>query len=151
MEKYVPRELQNAKCAEFEQLKQTGKIIAEYEETFTNLSEYVPYLVATNKMRARIFEDGLRHEIKKVIRPLVLPTYTDVLDRAIMVEQDEMEKRKYYASKRDSIISIMTPKWIEETKARIELEKPRERPKGAGTDVPDMWEESFRRMLEEQD
>ncbi|GFS30827.1 hypothetical protein Acr_00g0014390 [Actinidia rufa] len=75
-EKYVPRALQNAKCAEFKHLKQTGKPIAEYEATFTNLAEYAPHLVAT--------EYGLRYEIKRVIRPLVLPTYVDVLDRAII-------------------------------------------------------------------
>ncbi|GFY97798.1 hypothetical protein Acr_12g0003390 [Actinidia rufa] len=90
----------NAKCAEFEHLKQTGKPIAEYEAAFTNLAEYAPHLVATDEMRARRFEDGLRYEIKRVIRPLVLPTYADVLDRAIIVEQDEMEKRKYFDSKK---------------------------------------------------
>ena len=99
-EKYVPRALQNAKCAEFEQLKQTGKTIAEYEAAFTNLAEYAPHLVSTDEMRARRFEDGLRYEIKRVIRPLVLPTYADVLDRAIIVEQDEMEKRKYFDNKK---------------------------------------------------
>ncbi|XP_057495647.1 uncharacterized protein LOC130780642 [Actinidia eriantha] len=93
-EKYVPRALQNAKCAEFEQLKQTGKIITEYEAAFTNLLEYSPYLVATDEMRAKRFEDVLRYEIKRVIQPLVLPTYADVLDCTIIVEQDEMEKRK---------------------------------------------------------
>ncbi|GFS37738.1 hypothetical protein Acr_00g0053720 [Actinidia rufa] len=99
-EKYVPRALQNAKCAEFEHLKQTGKPITEYEAAFINLAEYAPHLVATDEMRARRFEDGLRYEIKRVIRPLVLPTYADVLDRAIIVEQDEMEKRKYFDSKK---------------------------------------------------
>ncbi|GFZ16761.1 hypothetical protein Acr_26g0000310 [Actinidia rufa] len=99
-EKYVPRALQNAKCAEFEQLKQTGKTITEYEAAFTNLAKYAPHLVATDEMRARRFEDGLRYEIKRVIRPLVLPTYADVLDRAIIVEQDKMEKRNYFDSKK---------------------------------------------------
>ncbi|GFY89058.1 hypothetical protein Acr_06g0009980 [Actinidia rufa] len=76
------------------------KTIAEYEAAFTNLAEYAPHLVATDEMRARRLEDGLRYEIKRVIRPLVLPTYADVLDRAIIVEQDEMEKRKYFDSKK---------------------------------------------------
>ncbi|GFZ17165.1 hypothetical protein Acr_26g0004350 [Actinidia rufa] len=74
--------------------------IQDYEAAFTNLAEYAPHLVATDEMRARRFEDGLRYEIKRVIRPLVLPTYADVLDRAIIVEQDEMEKRKYFDSKK---------------------------------------------------
>ncbi|GFZ12737.1 hypothetical protein Acr_23g0011220 [Actinidia rufa] len=78
----------------------TGKPIAEYEAAFTNLAEYAPHLVTTDEMRARRFEDGLRYEIKRVIRPLVLPTYADVLDHAIIVEQDEMENRKYFDSKK---------------------------------------------------
>ncbi|XP_057480443.1 uncharacterized protein LOC130767567 [Actinidia eriantha] len=51
-------------------------------------------------MRAHRFEDGLRYEIRRAIRPLVLPTYADVLDRAIIVEQDEIERNKYFDSKR---------------------------------------------------
>ena len=49
-EKYMPRALQNAKCVEFERLKQTGGMtIAEYEATFTNLSEYAPHLLPQMK------------------------------------------------------------------------------------------------------
>ncbi|GFZ18350.1 hypothetical protein Acr_27g0000890 [Actinidia rufa] len=99
-EKFVPRAVQNTKCSEFEHLKQLGTTIADYEGSFTNLAEYAPHLVATDEMRARRFEDGLRHEIKRVIRPLVLPTYAEVLDRTIIVEQDEIERKKYFDSKR---------------------------------------------------
>ncbi|GFS35039.1 hypothetical protein Acr_00g0037470 [Actinidia rufa] len=80
-EKFVPRAVQNAKCSEFEHLKQLGTTIADYEGSFTNLAEYAPHLVATDEMRARRFEDGLRHEIKRVIRPLVLPTYAEVCQK----------------------------------------------------------------------
>ncbi|GFY99211.1 hypothetical protein Acr_13g0006120 [Actinidia rufa] len=95
-EKFVPRAVQNAKCSEFEHLKQLGTTIADYEGSFTNLAEYAPHLVATDEMRACRFEDGLRHKIKRVIRLLVLPTYAEVLDRAIIVEQDEIERKKYF-------------------------------------------------------
>ena len=77
----MPRALQNAKCAEFEQLKQTGEMtIAKYEIAFTNLAKYAPHLVATNEMRARRFEKGLRYKINRVVRPMVLPMYAEVLD-----------------------------------------------------------------------
>ncbi|GFY85467.1 hypothetical protein Acr_04g0002050 [Actinidia rufa] len=56
--------------------------------------------MATDEMRAQRFEDGLRHEIRRAIRPLVLPTYADVIDMAIIVEQDEIERKKYFDSKR---------------------------------------------------
>ncbi|GFZ13525.1 hypothetical protein Acr_23g0019100 [Actinidia rufa] len=38
-EKFVPRAVQNAKCSEFEHLKQLGTTIADYEGSFTNLAE----------------------------------------------------------------------------------------------------------------
>ena len=53
-----------------------------------------------DEMRARRFEDRLKYKIKSVIHPLVLPKYVDVLDCAIIVEQDEMEKRKSFDNKR---------------------------------------------------
>ncbi|GFZ15650.1 hypothetical protein Acr_25g0000590 [Actinidia rufa] len=77
-----------------------GSLLQNTRQHSQNLAEYAPHLVATDEMRARRFEDGLRYEIKRVIRPLVLPTYADVLDRAIIVEQDEMEERKYFDSKK---------------------------------------------------
>ncbi|GFY88930.1 hypothetical protein Acr_06g0008700 [Actinidia rufa] len=88
-EKFVPRAVQNAKCSEFEHLKQLGMTIADYEGSFTNLAEYAPHLVATDEMRARRFEDGLRHEIKRVIRPLVLPTYAE------KKQKPEMKSRNF--------------------------------------------------------
>ena len=62
--------------------------IVEYEASFINLANYALHLVATYEMRVQIFEDGLRYEIKRVIRPLILLTYEVVLDRAIIVQQD---------------------------------------------------------------
>ena len=67
---------------------------------FTNLAKYTPHLVAINEIRVRRFEDGLRYEIKRVIQPLVLPMYANVLDRAIIVERVEMEKMKYFDNKK---------------------------------------------------
>ena len=75
------------------------KTIAEYKEAFTNLVEDAPHLVSIDEMRVRRFEDGFRYEIKRVIRSLVLPTYANVLDRAIIVEKNEMEK-KYFDNKK---------------------------------------------------
>ena len=62
------------------------KTITEYEATFTNLAEYAPHLVTTDEMKARRLEDGLRYEIKRVIHPLVLLMYANILDHAIIVE-----------------------------------------------------------------
>ncbi|GFY85500.1 hypothetical protein Acr_04g0002380 [Actinidia rufa] len=88
--------LKECQVAEFERLKQIGEMtIAKYEAAFTNLAECAPHLVATDEMRAQLFEEGLRYEIKRVVRPMVLPTYAEILDRAIIVEQDEEDRKSH--------------------------------------------------------
>ena len=42
--------------------------LMEYEASFTNLAEYAPHLVTTDKVRDKRFKDRLRHEIKRMIR-----------------------------------------------------------------------------------
>ncbi|GFY91145.1 hypothetical protein Acr_07g0013410 [Actinidia rufa] len=83
------------RCGERQKVK-IGATVVEYEASFTNLAKYVPHLVAKDVIRAQRFEDGLRHKIKRVISPLVLPTYVEVLNRAIIVEQDEIERKIYF-------------------------------------------------------
>ena len=91
----MPRAMQNAKRMEFENLKQRGlTTVADYQTDFTNLAVYAPYLVANDEMKARKFEEGLKHEIRKIVSPFQLPTYTEVLDRAILEESRKFNERK---------------------------------------------------------
>ncbi|KAF7137351.1 hypothetical protein RHSIM_Rhsim07G0155000 [Rhododendron simsii] len=70
-----------------EQLKQKGlTTVSIYEAEFANLAEYTRHMVATENRKARKFEDGLKPEIRKVVRPMRLPTYAEVDDRALLVE-----------------------------------------------------------------
>ena len=97
----MPRAMTNVKRLEFENLKQRGTMsVAEYDAEFTNLSEYAPYIVSNYEIKARRFEDGLKPEVRKVIRPLMLSTYVDVLNRAILIEQDMEDTRRYQERKR---------------------------------------------------
>ncbi|XP_058223184.1 uncharacterized protein LOC131332890 [Rhododendron vialii] len=87
--------VQDAKSTEFQQLKQGGFMsVAAYEAKFTNLAEYAPHIVADENKKARKFKDGLKYEIRKVVRPMRLPTYVDVADRALLVEQEIEESRR---------------------------------------------------------
>ena len=100
----MPRAIQNAKRLEFEKLKQGSNMsVADYEAEFTNLAEYAPHLLITEDMKARKFEEGLKFKIRKVIRPLQMPTYADVLDRAIIVEQDVNESKLYHENKKRAL------------------------------------------------
>ncbi|GFZ11673.1 hypothetical protein Acr_23g0000580 [Actinidia rufa] len=103
-------------------LKQLGMTIEDYEGSFTNLAEYAPHLVETDEMRAQRFEEGLRHEIRRaIIRPLVLPTYADVLDRAIINEQDEIERKKYFNNKRRQNLVFKGPRLRSRVKSSVTI------------------------------
>ncbi|GFY95505.1 hypothetical protein Acr_10g0008900 [Actinidia rufa] len=74
--------------------------IAEHQVNFIKLEEYAPHLVATENQKARKFEDRLKAEIKRVVRPLRLQTYAEVLDRALVVEQDLNESKRFWENRR---------------------------------------------------
>ncbi|KAF7143569.1 hypothetical protein RHSIM_Rhsim05G0059200 [Rhododendron simsii] len=101
LERLIIESLQDAKCIEFQQLKQKGQTtVSEYEAEFTNLVEYAPHMVATENQKARKFEDGLKPEIRKVVRPMRLPTYADVVDHALLVEQENEESKRFFENRK---------------------------------------------------
>lgn len=70
------------------------------------MEKYGFHIIDTDSRKTRKFEDGLVHGIRNVVKPLRLPTYVDVLDRSLIVEQEcedvkrilESKKRKANAS-----------------------------------------------------
>ncbi|KAH7834692.1 hypothetical protein Vadar_018618 [Vaccinium darrowii] len=74
--------------------------VSEYEAKFTNLAEYAPHMVATENMKARKLEDGLKPEILKVVQPMRLPTYAEVVDRALIVEQENEESKRFLKNRK---------------------------------------------------
>lgn len=102
-QKYIPPSIKDSKSMEFQNLKQkSGMTVAQYEAEFTTLAHYAPHLIPDDNMKARRFEDGLDPELRKIIKSLKLPTYAEVLDRALMLEREnaiadqvrESKKRK---------------------------------------------------------
>lgn len=66
--------------------------VTEYEAQFTTLANYAEHLILVDNMKARRFEDSLHHDLRKAIKPLKLPAYAEVLDRALMLGK---KRRKY--------------------------------------------------------
>ncbi|XP_028098905.1 uncharacterized protein LOC114298516 [Camellia sinensis] len=85
-DKYFPQCIRDKKVTEFETLRQGNKTVAEYEAQFAKLAQFAPHMVDTNYKKARKFEGGLRNAILDRINVLKLPTYVDVLERAVMAE-----------------------------------------------------------------
>ncbi|MQM07051.1 hypothetical protein Taro_039885 [Colocasia esculenta] len=65
--------------------------VAEYEAQFARLAVYAPHLVGTDRLKANRFMDGLRPMFIKRLGPHNIQTYTDMVQRAQLVE-DTMAK-----------------------------------------------------------
>ncbi|XP_028068086.1 uncharacterized protein LOC114270717 [Camellia sinensis] len=85
-DKYFPQSMRDKKVTEFETLRQGNRAIAEYETQFAELARFAPHMVDTDYKKARKFEGGLRIAILNQINVLKLPTYVDVLERAVIAE-----------------------------------------------------------------
>lgn len=78
--------MQDKKVTKFETFRQGNKIVAEYEAQFSKLACYAPHMVDADYKKARKFEGGLRNWILDKINVLKLPTYVDVLERAMVAK-----------------------------------------------------------------
>ncbi|XP_024195741.1 uncharacterized protein LOC112198877 [Rosa chinensis] len=94
LDKFFPPVLQEAKVEKFNKLYQGKMSAMEYDARFTELSRYAPELVSTEAKKARKFEHGLRPNIRLKVSVLRLPTYAEVLERALIVEADCEEFKK---------------------------------------------------------
>ncbi|XP_028059890.1 uncharacterized protein LOC114263524 [Camellia sinensis] len=84
--KYFPQCFRDRKVLEFQELKQGRMSVAKYEAKFTELAWFAPHMVDTDYKKAWKFEGGLDLEVFDRVGVLKLPTYVEVLDRAIMAE-----------------------------------------------------------------
>ncbi|XP_028108308.1 uncharacterized protein LOC114307124 [Camellia sinensis] len=78
--------MRDKKVTKFETLRQGNKTVAEYEAQFAELARFAPHMVDTDYRKARKFEGRLRSAILDKVNMLKLPTYVDVLERAVIAE-----------------------------------------------------------------
>ncbi|XP_028080958.1 uncharacterized protein LOC114282475 [Camellia sinensis] len=95
-EKYFQQCVRDRKVVEFMELKQGSKSIAEYEAQFTELAHFAPHMVDADYKKARQFEGGLRDPILDKINVLKLPTYVDVLGRALIAERNVTNRKQNF-------------------------------------------------------
>ncbi|XP_028117387.1 uncharacterized protein LOC114315011 [Camellia sinensis] len=93
-DKYFPQSIQDKKVTEFETLRQGNRTVAEYEAQFAELTQFAPHMVDTDYKKARKFAGGLRAAILDQINVLKLPTYVDVLERAVIAESNVVAQNR---------------------------------------------------------
>ncbi|RVW65054.1 Transposon Ty3-I Gag-Pol polyprotein [Vitis vinifera] len=99
--KYFPDSVRRQKVGEFIRLEQGDMTVAQYEAKFTELSRFSPQLIATEEEKALKFQDGLKPYLKNKISILKLGVYSEVVDRALIVEKDNEELHQYREQQRE--------------------------------------------------
>ena len=74
--------------------------MAQYEAKFTELSHFAPQLIATKEEKTLKFHDGLKPYLKNKISILKLNVYSEVVDRALITENDNEELHQYREQQR---------------------------------------------------
>lgn len=84
--------IKDRKAIEFTNLVQGTMSVIDYKTKFKEQSKYAPNLIATERDKAQKFQCGLNKEIRVKVAPFVLETFSEVLKRALVVEEDASEE-----------------------------------------------------------
>ncbi|XP_028078878.1 probable terpene synthase 2 [Camellia sinensis] len=92
--KYFSQCFRDLKVSEFQELKQGKVSVVEYDAKFIELARFAPHMVDTDYKKAQEFDGGLDMEVFDRVGILKLPTYVEVLDRALMKEAIPASKKQ---------------------------------------------------------
>ena len=93
-EKYFLGPVKMQMAQEFVNLTQGRMMVTQYANWFEMLSRYAPEVVEDESAKARRFEWGLDPVLRKALVIVQLPTYTQVVDRALSLEKEMEETRR---------------------------------------------------------
>lgn len=68
---------------------QGNELMAAYEAKFIELARFAPHIIANELTRARKFLCGLRPSIHTKLTPFMLTKYSNIINRALVVENNE--------------------------------------------------------------
>ena len=91
LEKYFLNSIRQEMIQEFLQLKQRGMTVTQYANRFEALSRHATAIVANETDKVRRFEWGLDSGIRDKLVAVQLPTYAQVVDRALTLEREKMD------------------------------------------------------------
>ena len=94
MGKYFPDTARHAKAQEFLELKQGTMTVLEYVARFTELAHFADDYVATNMVKVRRFENGLKLSIRGRIVGLLLQDMDSMVGTTLTIEREIEDARR---------------------------------------------------------
>ena len=93
MGKYFPDTARHAKAQEFLELKQGVMTVMDYMARFTELARFADDYVATDMVKVRRFENGLKFSIRARIVGLRLQDMDSMVGTALTIERERERDR----------------------------------------------------------
>jgi len=87
-DKYFPESIRHMKEVEFIKLEQNNMTVSQYEAKFAELFRFASHLVDNEERMTRMFLRGLKPEIRQYLISHKLCLYSDIVNRAQLVERD---------------------------------------------------------------
>ncbi|RVW85748.1 hypothetical protein CK203_033353 [Vitis vinifera] len=125
--KYFSDSVKRQNVGQFVRLEQGEMIVAQYEAKFTKLSHFTPQLIATEEEKTLKFQDGLKPYMKNKISILKLGIYLEIVDIALIAENDNEELHQYREQqrKRNRSDGAHVYHWKPKEKNKEDKHKPR--------------------------
>ncbi|XP_075486262.1 uncharacterized protein LOC142525862 [Primulina tabacum] len=89
--KYFSKDVRAKKASDFLNLKQRTMSMIDYIQQFEAGIQYVPYIAQDDTSKGEHFMRGLCSKIKRDVRMSKVVTYGEIVERALMAEQDEQD------------------------------------------------------------
>ncbi|XP_073024282.1 uncharacterized protein [Primulina eburnea] len=93
-DKYFSTDVKTRKVKEFLVLNQGNLNVNDYILKFEEGCLFVPFIASNDKDRGEHFMRGLRAEIRRDVRMSKAATYKEIVEKALLAEQDEKEIEK---------------------------------------------------------
>ncbi|XP_075473958.1 uncharacterized protein LOC142505018 [Primulina tabacum] len=120
-DKYFSTNVKTQKVKEFLELKQGNLNVNDYILKFEEGCLFVPFIASNDKDRGEHFMRGLRAETRRDVRMSKATTYKEIVEKALMAEQDEKEIEKERQLRRQSFnqkSQASNQSWKGDTKAK---------------------------------
>ncbi|XP_075481121.1 uncharacterized protein LOC142521830 [Primulina tabacum] len=101
-DKYFSTDVKTRKVKEFLELKQGNLNVNDYILKFEEGYLFVPFIASNDKDRGKHFMRGLRAEIRRDVRMSKAATYKEIVEKALLAEQDKKEIKKERQLRRQS-------------------------------------------------
>ncbi|XP_035551063.1 uncharacterized protein LOC109019070 [Juglans regia] len=88
---YCTDDQKESRARQFMDLTQGSMTVAQYATTFMELSRFASYLIPDEEKKAEKFERGLNRRIRECVRTLRIRSFTELVTRATIAEEDIQE------------------------------------------------------------